>query len=144
MSRAAHHCSLCQRCVVDFSHHCSFFGRCIAGRGLRGNRKYLVTLVHLGYAAMLTYAGLLAAWVAGPHGSNGSSWRAAVPALLLVVYPAYTLVNGGLLLLIALGRFFVRRRCPALACDNDPPLPPEPVLVAYIGPCCGGYLPVTC
>lgn len=28
----AHHCRVCQRCVVNFDHHCQVLGRCIAGK----------------------------------------------------------------------------------------------------------------
>jgi hypothetical protein len=36
--RACHHCSVCQRCIVDFDHHCHILGRCIAGDGrVNGN-----------------------------------------------------------------------------------------------------------
>lgn len=30
----AHHCSLCQRCVLDHDHHCGVLGRCITGHRL--------------------------------------------------------------------------------------------------------------
>jgi len=54
----AHHCSICQRCVVDFDHHCDVLGRCIAGEGCAGNMGYfktaLVTVV-LSIATLVSF-----------------------------------------------------------------------------------------
>lgn len=44
-----HHCSICQRCVVDFDHHCSVFGRCIAAR----NMPYFYGIIGTGIASTL-------------------------------------------------------------------------------------------
>jgi len=138
---AAHHCSVCQRCVAHFSHHCSFFGRCIAGRGLEGNYKYFVIIISIGWTANLTYAGVVSTYLAA---TRETFWHAAFPTLL-VLYVAYYLFSGGLMLILSLCRFAVLRHCPALACEADPPeMPPEPMIVALIGPCCGSYLPVSC
>lgn len=49
-----HHCSICQRCVVDFDHHCGVFGRCIAGRGWRGNMGYFRGILICAFVGFLT------------------------------------------------------------------------------------------
>jgi len=49
-----HHCSICQRCVVDFDHHCGVFGRCIAGRGFRGNMGYFKSILLMALAGIIT------------------------------------------------------------------------------------------
>lgn len=59
--RTEHHCSICQRCVINFDHHCSVFGRCIAGRGLGGTMGYFKLLLGAGYVGGLFGPGALAA-----------------------------------------------------------------------------------
>ena len=51
---ATHHCSICQRCVVDFDHHCGVFGRCIAGKGWRGNMGYFKGILLLAILGLIT------------------------------------------------------------------------------------------
>lgn len=133
---AAHHCSICNRCVRDFSHHCGFFGRCIA----RGNMPFFRTIIATGQAAGFTYAIVLTSFLA--HSAR-SVHATAVVALALWV--GYWIANGGGGLLVLLARFAVQRRCPSLACEAETmPLPKEPVLVAVLGPWCGLYVPVRC
>lgn len=44
--RSVHHCSICQRCVVDFDHHCGVLGRCIGGKCFSsGNITYFYGLL---------------------------------------------------------------------------------------------------
>ena len=144
-SAGSHHCSICQRCVSDFSHHCSFFGRCIAGRGLRGNRAFFRSIIAVGNLAAATYAVAIAAV------AYYSSWPIVTLLTLLgVAYVMYFLSAGGWSMTIMLMRFWLIRRCPrsvytALCEDEPPPMPPTPMVVAQLGPCCGGrFLSVTC
>lgn len=72
---SAHHCRICQRCVLNFDHHCNVFGRCIGGVAPRfvfekgclrlrwsGNMLYFGGLCFAGATACLT--GLCAVAVA--------------------------------------------------------------------------------
>lgn len=47
---SVHHCSICQRCVLDFDHHCGVFGRCIAAR----NMPYFLGIIGTSAALTLT------------------------------------------------------------------------------------------
>jgi len=137
-SAPAHHCSVCARCVRDFSHHCGFFGRCIAA----GNRAYFRTVVRTGHVAAVTYGAVLAAYLA--HSASAS---VATLPIALGLWLAYYCANGGGGLFLTLARFALQRRCPSLVAlvDQDlPKLPDEPVLVAVLGPWCGLYVPVKC
>jgi len=73
--KSAHHCRICQRCVVNFDHHCNIFGRCIAGKtlldprpqgqnyGCSGNMMYFWGLLGTGSMGFLTSFVALAAAV---------------------------------------------------------------------------------
>ena len=89
----SHHCSICQRCVVDFDHHCSIFGRCITGSFLRGtgNMRYFCFLIAMAWAASLTATAALMAALFLRWGRVAAIWTvgviAAGGALLPTVCP---------------------------------------------------------
>merc|ERR1711971_305488 len=45
--REAHHCSICQHCVLSFDHHCSVLGTCITS----SNEPFFILLLALGAVA---------------------------------------------------------------------------------------------
>jgi hypothetical protein len=69
-----HHCSICQRCVVDFDHHCGVFGRCIAGRGWRGNMGYFKCILLCAFAGFMTCVGTVLTSSASQV-NNGTNFR---------------------------------------------------------------------
>ena len=150
--RAPHHCSVCQRCVSDFSHHCGVLGRCIAGRGLRGNYKYFRVLVDMGYVAGLVNFTvlLLHLWYVTTDSDSLHVKASTLVIGLGLTWLACWLVRGGAGMIAVLWNFASARHCPSCNCDTEPPhLPPQPVVVAYLGchqtcfPCCPP-VPVRC
>jgi len=59
----AHHCSVCNRCVVGFDHHCSTFGRCI----VRDNMPCFVTLYAMLLAGSATMVFAFALYALAPE-----------------------------------------------------------------------------
>eukprot|EP01062_Namystynia_karyoxenos_P014533 TRINITY_DN15234_c0_g1_i1.p1 TRINITY_DN15234_c0_g1~~TRINITY_DN15234_c0_g1_i1.p1 ORF type:complete len:241 (+),score=61.88 TRINITY_DN15234_c0_g1_i1:85-723(+) len=53
--RSPHHCSVCQRCTLDFDHHCGVFGRCIAGK----NMPYFKGIIACGCLGFVTFLAFL-------------------------------------------------------------------------------------
>ena len=143
----SHHCSICQRCVRDFSHHCGVLGRCIAGKGANGNYKYFRLLVTSGYMAACTVASSFL--LLSIYAVRGPPFLSGTHAALVAVgcYVAYWLWAGGAMLLFMLWRFAAARRCPGTICDpsvEPPPLPTTPTVVAYVGCCQICSIPVRC
>ena len=133
-----HHCSVCGRCVRDFSHHCGFFGRCIT----RGNLPYFRTIITIGHLSGVTFAVVLASSIA--HSWASGSFATILP-VALALWMSYFVANGGGGMLVTMCRFAVLRHCPRLSLDADPmKMPAEPMLVAVLGPWCGFYVPVRC
>eukprot|EP00899_Mesostigma_viride_P021961 jgi/Mesvir1/29767/Mv13857-RA.2 len=65
----AHHCRVCQKCVLDMDHHCPFIGNCV---GLRNQRHFLL---------FVSYAILSCAYVVGMCGwAATTSWDELAPA----------------------------------------------------------------
>lgn len=143
VAQHVHHCSDCQRCVVDFDHHCGVLGRCIAGKGLRGNLIYFRLLIIVGQIGVLTAS----AAVIGAVSKTGEWWALGVGAGVIYV------CGGGLMLIrwlrclcrggtAARCRTCRRRRAPSgqhmlpttaaggAGAEAEPFKPPQPAAVA--------------
>jgi len=96
----AHHCRICQRCVVDFDHHCNVFGRCIAGRTRRqpaangtayakrrcctGNIPFFYGIVACGWSGLLT--AIVAVVVSVAHNVDLSQTEAIIAIAAVVLF----------------------------------------------------------
>lgn len=89
---AAHHCSICNRCVCGFDHHCGVLGRCIA----EGNITQFYALVGTGVVGLFTSGAIVVAFSALRWG-----WVGAV-----VGFSAFLV---GTSVFSAAGQAFIRR-----------------------------------
>ena len=118
-----HHCSTCQRCVVDFDHHCGVFGRCIAGKGLKGNFKYFSTIIVLGYAGAATAT---AALMLGVLKCSRGNWWGSWTNIVLLTFAGYVAVAAAGWFVVATCQCagaildFLCDRCPAPRGRGDP------------------------
>jgi len=76
----SHHCSICQRCVVNFDHHCGVLGRCIAER----NHRWFVLLIMCAFVNAGSQLGALV----------GLAMEEGVPAPFKPRFWALTVVFG--------------------------------------------------